>query len=111
MRKEFVVKSINASPDGPQHVIVLLTSTKDLQEQNQLKSRFDPSDMMNPDKMKNMVNDLNKMFSGMGGGGGMMPGMGGGTSIKLDMHEYKELNLSIGDKIYLDISKDEDLGI
>jgi len=110
MRKEFVVKSINASPDGPQHVIVLLTSTKDLQEQSQLKSRFDPSDMMNPDKMKNMVNDLNKMLSGTGGGG-MMPGGGGATSIKLDMHEYKELNLSIGDKIYLDISKDEDLGI
>ena len=63
--------------------------------------------MMDPAKMGDMVKDLNKMLSGMGGG--MMPG--GGTSLKLDMHEYKEMNLSVGDKVYLDLTKDENTGV
>ena len=36
---------------------------------------------------------------------------GNQTSIKLDMHEYKELGISVGDKIFLDISKAESLGV
>jgi hypothetical protein len=33
------------------------------------------------------------------------------TSIKLDMREYKELGISVGDKVYLEISKAETLGV
>ena len=106
MRKEFVIKRIDASPDGAPYVIVSLTSSKDIQEGNKNLSQFDPSKMMDPSKMGNMVKDLNKMLSGMGG---MMAG--GGTSLKLDMHEYKEMNLSVGDKVYLDLTKDENTGI
>ena len=51
------------------------------------------------------MKDLNKMLSGMSGM------MSGGTSLKLDMHEYKEMNLSVGDKIYLDLTKDENTGV
>jgi len=36
---------------------------------------------------------------------------GGVTSLKLDMHEYKEMNLSVGDKVFLEISKAESLGV
>ena len=106
MRKEFVVKRIDASPDGSPYVIVSLASVKDFQEGAKNSSQFDPSDMMNPAKMNNMVKDLNKMLSGMGG---MMPG--GGTSLKLDMHEYKEMNLTVGDKVYLELTKDENTGV
>jgi len=106
MRKEFVIKRIDASPDGSPYVIILLTSAKDLKEGNKNPSQFDPSKMMDPAKMGDMVKDLNKMLSGMGG---MMPG--GGTSLKLDMHEYKEMNLSVGDKVYLDLTKDENTGV
>lgn len=105
MRKEFVVKRIDASPDGAPYVMVSLTSTKDFQEGNKNSSRFDPSDVMNPAKMNNMVKDLNKMLSGMGGM------IRGGTSLKLDIHEYKELNLSVGDKVYLELIKDENIGV
>jgi len=56
--------------------------------------------------MGDMVKDLNKMLSCMGG---MLSG--GGTSLKLDMHEYKEMNLSVGEKVYLDFTKDENTGI
>ena len=106
MRKEFVIKRIDASPDGKPYVVVSLTSSKDLQEGNKPQSQFDPSKMMDPAKMGDMVKDLNKMLSGMGG---MMSG--GGTSLKLDMHEYKEMNLSVGDKVYLDLTKDENTGV
>ena len=107
MRKEFVIKRIDASSNGAPYVIVSLTSSKDLQEGNKSQSQFDPSKMMDPAKMGDMVKDLNKMLSGMGG---MMPGSGA-TSLKLDMHEYKEMNLSVGDKVYLDLTKDEHTGV
>ena len=107
MRKEFVIKRIDASPDGAPYVIVSLTSSKDLQGGNQNPSQFDPSKMMmDPSKMGDMVKDLNKMLSGAGG---MMSG--GGTSLKIDMHEYKEMSLSVGDKVYLELTKDENTGV
>jgi len=106
MRKEFVIKRIDASPDGAPYVIVSLTSSKDLKEGNKNPPQFDPSKIMDPAKMGDMVKDLNKMLSGMGG---MMPG--GSTSLKLDMHEYKKMNLSVGDKVYLDLTKDENTGV
>jgi len=103
MRKEFVIKRIYASPDGAPYVIVSLTSSKDLKEGN--KFQFDPSRMMDPAKVGDMVKDLNKMLSGMGGM------MAEGTSLKLDMHEYREMNLSVGDKVYLELTKDENTGV
>ena len=56
--------------------------------------------------MDEMMKGLNKMFSG--GMGGLSVGM---TSLKIDMHEYKELGLSVGDKVYLELSKAESLGV
>jgi hypothetical protein len=49
------------------------------------------------------------MFAGgMGGIGGMQGGM---TALKIDMHEYKELGLSVGDKVNLELSKVESHGV
>ena len=55
---------------------------------------------------RSISKNLNKMIAG--GMGGSSPGA---TSIKLDMHEYKQLGLSVGDKVNLDISKAESLGV
>ena len=52
-----------------------------------------------------MEKELNKMMSG---GMGMA---GNTTSIKLDMIEYKKLGLSVGDKVYLDLTKAESSGV
>ncbi|MDH3204807.1 MAG: hypothetical protein OEL81_09050 [Nitrosopumilus sp.] len=98
---------IDSSSDGAPYVIVSLTSSKDLKEGNKNPSQFDPSKMMDPSKMGDMVKNMNKMLSGMGG---MMPG-GSGTSLKIDMHEYREMNLSVGDKVYLELTKDENTGV
>ena len=106
MRKEYVVMRIDAAPDGSPYVVVSLSLAKDMKEGNQPPSQFG-SNVMGFTNMDDMMKNLNKMMAGgMGGMGGR-----GNTSIKLEMHEYKELNLSVGDKVFLDMSKAESLGV
>jgi hypothetical protein len=110
MKKEFVVRSIDAAPDGAPYVVVSLSSVKDLKEgTSTTPSPFGSPKVMGFTNMNDMMKDLNKMFSGMGGGGlGMQSGV---TQLKLEMHEYKEMGLSVGDKVYLELTKEETLGI
>ena len=107
MRKEFVVMRIDAAPDGAPYVVVSLSLAKDMKEGNQPPSQLG-SNVMGFTNMDDMMKNLNKMMAGGMGGMGCGPG---NTSIKLDMHEYKELNLSVGDKVFLDLSKAETLGV
>ncbi len=105
MKKEFVVKSIDAAPDGAPYVVVSLSSLKDMNEGNASPmSPFGQPKMMSFTNMNDMMKDLNKMFAGAGGATGL-------TQLKMDMHEYKEMNLSVGDKVYLELTKAESLGI
>ncbi|MGQ0791085.1 MAG: hypothetical protein ACT4NJ_02545 [Nitrosopumilaceae archaeon] len=107
MKKEYVVVRIDAAPDGAPYVIVSLSSAKDIKEGNQPLSSPFGSNIMGFSNMDDMMKGLNKMLSGgMGGlsGSGM-------TSLKIDMREYKELGLSVGDKVYLDLTKAESLGV
>ena len=105
MKKEFVVRSIDAAPDGAPYVIVSLSSAKELKEgTTSPQSPFGPK-VMGFTNMNDMMKDLNKMLGGMGG----MPG--GVTAIKLDMHEYKQMNLSVGDKVFVELTKAESLGV
>lgn len=104
MKKEYVVKSIDAAPDGKPYVLVSLMSAKELMDNSSPVSPFG-SKVMGFSNMNDMVKELNKMFTGMGG----MPS--GITAIKLDMHEYKEMNLSVGDKVYLELTKAENTGV
>jgi len=107
MRKEFVVVRIDAAPDAAPYVVVSLSSKKDVRENNgPLTSPFGKANVMGFSNMNDMAKELNKMMSG--GGVGMM---GNTTSIKLDMLEYKKLGLSVGDKVFLDISKAESSGV
>ena len=106
MRKEYVVVRIDAAPDAAPYVVVSLSSKKDVQESNgPLSSPFGKSNVMGFSNMNDMAKELNKMMSG---GMGMM---GNSTSIKLDMIEYKKLGLSVGDKVYLDLTKAESSGV
>lgn len=105
MKKEFVVKSIDAAPDGAPYVVVSLSSLKDMNEGNiSPMSPFGQPKAMSFTNMNDMMKDLNKMFSGVGS-------MTGLTQLKMDMHEYKEMNLSVGDKVYLELTKAESLGV
>jgi hypothetical protein len=108
MKREFVIKSIDSAPDGAPYVIISLTSIKDLKEGTQNpQSPFGSPKVMGFTNMNDMMKDLNKMLSGMGGMG-MQSGI---TQLKLEMHEYKELGLSVGDKVFLELSKAESLGV
>ena len=107
MRKEYVVVRIDAAPDAAPYVVVSLSSKKDVQDNNgPLSSPFgNKTNVMGFSNMNDMAKELNKMMSG---GMGMM---GNTTSIKLDMIEYKKLGLSVGDKVYLDLTKAETSGV
>ena len=108
MKKEFVVKSIDAAPDGAPYVIISLSSIKDLQSGTQNPpSPFGSPKVMGFSNMGDMMKDLNKMMSGMGGMG-MQSGI---TQLKLEMHEYKDMGLSVGDKVFLELTKAETLGV
>jgi len=107
MKKEFVVKSIDAAPDGLPYVIVSLSSLKDLKEETQNpQTPFGSSKVMGFSNMNDMMKDLNKMFAG--GGMGMQRNT---TQLKLEMHEYKDMGIAIGDKVFLELSKAETLGV
>ena len=109
MKKEFVVKSIDAAPDGAPYVVVSLSSIKDLKEGTKNpQPAFGSPKVMGFSNMNDMMKDLNKMMSGMGGGMGVQSGV---TQLKLEMHEYKEMGLSVGDKVFLELSKAETLGV
>ena len=87
MKKEFVVKSIDAAPDGAPYVVVSLSSIKDLKEgAGSPQSPFGGPKVMGFTNMNDMMKDLNKMLSGAGGFG-MQSGI---TQLKLEMHEYRK---------------------
>ena len=107
MKKEYVVTRIDAAPDGAPYVVVSLQSAKDLKEGGQSLSSLGPgANVMGFTNMDDMMKGLNKMLSGSMGG---LPG--GMTSLKMDMHEYKEIGLSVGDKVFLELTKAESLGV
>ena len=107
MRKEYVVVRVDAAPDASPYVVVSLSSKKDVQGQNgPPSSQFGKSNVMGFSNMNDMAKELNKMMSG--GGLGMQSNT---TSIKLDMIEYKKLGLSVGDKVFLDLTKAENSGV
>ena len=106
MKKEFAVKSIDSAPDGAPYVVVSLSALKDLKEGTQnAQPPFGSPKVMGFSNMNDMMKDLNKMMSGVGG---MQSGF---TQLKLEMHEYKEMGLSVGDKVFLELSKAETLGV
>ncbi len=104
MKKEYVVRSISVAPDGAPYVIVSLSSAKEIKEGGVPQSPFGPK-VMGVTNMNDMMKDLNKMFAG---GGAMQ---GGVTAVRLDLHEYKQMNLSVGDKVFLEWTKAEGSGV
>jgi hypothetical protein len=106
MKKEYIVVRIDAAPDGAPYVVVSLSPSKDFKESSQFPQSPFGTGVMGFSNMEDMMKGLNKMLSG-----GVFGMPGAVTSIKLDMLEYKELGLAVGDKIYLEISKPENIGI
>src|ERR687890_1314186 len=106
MRKEYIVAKIQSPQEGLRYVYVTFTDDKEYRPdekkmQNQLGAGVGAFNSIE-DLMKNMPKIMANM-PGLGGGG-----MGGQTefpTVKLSMREYEDMNIKVGDKVYIDIRK------
>ncbi len=101
MKKEYVVIEIAASQDGGPFVFISLTDPREVRESFQTPAA--PSSLA-VSSMDDLMKGLNKAFSGMS------KGMSGRfmTTLKMDIKEYEDSGLKVGDKISLEIVKVEE---
>jgi hypothetical protein len=107
MRKEFIVAKIQSPQEGSHYVYVTFSNEKEYRSQeNKTQSQLGPGvGAFNSieDLMKNMPKIM-----------GNIPGLGGGgqtesPTVKLSMREYEDMNIKVGDKVYFDIRKQDDI--
>ncbi|MFQ6011510.1 MAG: hypothetical protein ACE5KG_04990 [Nitrososphaerales archaeon] len=98
MKKEYVVVEIAAAQDGGPFVFISLTDPREVRESFQPQTS-PPSFAIS--SMDDLMKGLNKAV------GGITKQMSGRfmTTIKMDIKEYEESGLKVGDKINLDIVK------
>lgn len=106
MKKEYVIVRIDAAPDGAPYVVLSLSPTKDFKESQSTPQSPFGTGVMGFSNMDDMMKSLNKMLAG-----GSLGMPGAVTSIKMDIREYKDLGISVGDKVFLEITKAESLGV
>ena len=82
MRKEFVVVSIDAAPDGSPQVLVSLADPKDVRDRGQ--GQFGGPQMMGSfGSMEDLMRNINKVFAGQTVGSFT-------TTLKLSIKEYED---------------------
>ena len=95
MKKEFVVNEISASSDGAPYVLMSLKDPKDMSG----LQRPTAQQLGVFTSVEDMAKSIGRMFT-LGLGGAV-------TTIKLTLREYEELNVKVGDRLVLEISKTE----
>ena len=104
MKKEYVVVEIVADPSGGPYVLVSLSDPRELRDSSQSRVGMQAMTFTSiEDLMKNLQRNLTGLSSQMMGKFV--------TTIKLDMIEYEESGLKVGDKVYLEIAKVEKEGV
>ena len=88
---------------GSPSVVVSLTSSKEIKEGIQTPQSQFGSKVMGFTNMNDMMKDINKMIAG-----GANQSL---TSIRMDIPEYKKMNLAVGDKVFLEITKADSSGV
>ena len=95
LKKDYVVTTISASPNGSPFVLVTLKNPSDVRGPQQISPQ--PSMVtftsMN-DMVKNLGNTLSKQMMG-----------GFQTVIKISLDEYEKLDFKVGDRVSLEINK------
>jgi hypothetical protein len=94
MKKDYVITEISAAQDGSPYVFVSLKGPKEI---------GGPQRTLTPpvasfQSMDEMVKNISRVFSKQ-----MMGGFA--TVIKLDLDEYEKLDIKVGDKVSLEITK------
>jgi hypothetical protein len=107
MRKEFIVSKIQSPEEGSQHyVYVTFSDEKEYRDQaKRPQSQFGPG-VGAFNSMEDLMKNMPKIMANM-------PGLGGGQSesptVKLSMREYEDMNIKVGDKVYFNIDKQDDV--
>jgi hypothetical protein len=107
MRKEFIVSKIQSPEEGSQHyVYVTFSDEKEYRDQaKRPQSQFGPG-VGAFNSMEDLMKNMPKIMANM-------PDLGGGQSesptVKLSMREYEDMNIKVGDKVYFDIHKQNDV--
>ena len=107
MRKEFIVSKIQSPEEGSQHyVYVTFSDEKEYRDQaKRPQSQFGPG-VGAFNSMEDLMKNMPKIMANM-------PGLGEGQSesptVKLSMREYEDMNIKVGDKVYFDIHKQNDV--
>jgi hypothetical protein len=94
LKKEYVVTEISASPDGSPYVFVSLKGPEEVKGPQ--RAPFTPVAAFS--SMDDMFRNLGRVVSKQ-----MMGGFA--TVIKLGLEEYEKLDVKVGDRISLEISK------
>jgi hypothetical protein len=107
LKKAYIITEIAASPDGSPFVLISMVEEKDLrQQQQQPQSPPRGVTVLGPfnSSPDNISNELQKALSGLFGAGGRLGSQV--TVIKLDIREYEESGLRVGDKVQMEITRE-----
>lgn len=104
IRKEYVVVRIDAAPDGGPYVLVSFADPRDIRGSS--PPRFEPQ-VMGFTSIDDLMKNLQKSFAGLSRQ--MMGSLT--TTIKMDIREYEDSGLKVGDRVYIEISKAEREGV
>ena len=98
LKKEYIVVRIDAAQDGGPHVLISFNDPRDIRRSDQ--PPLNPN-IMAFKSMDELMKNLQKAMSGLS------HQMSGGvtTTIKMDMREYEDSGLKVGDKVYIEVSK------
>ena len=93
LRKEYVVTNISSSPDGSPYVFVTL---KDPKEAGGPQPQ--PVIVSDAESMNDMVRNIGRMMTAQMTGGFT-------TVIKMQLNEYDNMDIKVGDKLSLTMDK------
>jgi hypothetical protein len=107
MRKEYIVAKIQSPQEGSTYVYVTFSDDKEYRSQEKkTQSQFGPG-VGAFNSIEDLMKNMPKIMANM-------PGLGGGgqsesPTVKLSMREYEDMNIKVGDKVYFDIRKQDDV--
>jgi len=104
LKREYIIVEITADPSGGPYVLISLSDPRELRDSSQSTIGMQAMTFTSmEDLMKNLQRNLMGLSKGMTGRFV--------TTVKLDIKEYEESGLKVGDKVYLEITKVEKEGI
>ena len=108
MKREFIVKKIEASQDGSPYVYVTFSDPKEYKPDRPDMNPYGSNNVAAFSSMDDLMKNLPKVMAGFPGMIG--PGLETPT-FKLSMREYQDMAIKVGDKVFIEIQKAENSGV